>query len=52
MVAIKQGERYDRLKTRERHRDNALFVGFAPAGSRAPWCARSWMPGCSISKAT
>ncbi|AJO79765.1 penicillin-binding protein 2 [Pseudomonas sp. MRSN 12121] len=31
VVAIKQGERYDRLKTRERHRDNALFVGFAPA---------------------
>lgn len=31
VVAIKQGERYDRLKTRERNRDNALFVGFAPA---------------------
>ncbi|AIS12036.1 penicillin-binding protein 2 [Pseudomonas chlororaphis subsp. aurantiaca] len=31
VVAIKQGERYNRLKTRERHRDNALFVGFAPA---------------------
>ncbi|KPA91312.1 peptidoglycan glycosyltransferase /cell elongation-specific peptidoglycan D,D-transpeptidase [Pseudomonas asplenii] len=31
VVAIKQGERYDRLKTAERHRDNALFVGFAPA---------------------
>ncbi|OLF53073.1 penicillin-binding protein 2 [Pseudomonas chlororaphis] len=31
VVAIKQGERYDRLKTHERHRDNALFVGFAPA---------------------
>ncbi|MGO3549852.1 penicillin-binding protein 2, partial [Pseudomonas helleri] len=31
MVAIKQGERYDRLKTAERNRDNALFVGFAPA---------------------
>ncbi|MDP1045336.1 penicillin-binding transpeptidase domain-containing protein, partial [Klebsiella pneumoniae] len=30
-VAIKQGERYDRNKTLERHRDNALFVGFAPA---------------------
>ena len=31
MVAIKQGERYNRDKTLERHRDNALFVGFAPA---------------------
>ncbi|MGO2201398.1 penicillin-binding protein 2 [Pseudomonas helleri] len=31
VVAIKQGERYDRLKTAERNRDNALFVGFAPA---------------------
>ena len=31
VVAIKQGERYDRLKTSERNRDNALFVGFAPA---------------------
>jgi penicillin-binding protein 2 len=31
VVAIKQGERYDRMKTLERHRDNALFVGFAPA---------------------
>ncbi|SEI21394.1 penicillin-binding protein 2 [Pseudomonas fuscovaginae UPB0736] len=31
VVAIKQGERYNRLKTAERHRDNALFVGFAPA---------------------
>ncbi|GFM87904.1 peptidoglycan glycosyltransferase [Pseudomonas cichorii] len=31
VVAIKQGERYDRLKTLERNRDNALFVGFAPA---------------------
>lgn len=31
VVAIKQGERYDRNKTLERHRDNALFVGFAPA---------------------
>ena len=25
------GERYNREKTLERHRDNALFVGFAPA---------------------
>jgi len=31
VVAIKQGERYNREKTRERNRDNALFVGFAPA---------------------
>jgi penicillin-binding protein 2 len=31
VVAIKQGERYNRDKTRARHRDNALFVGFAPA---------------------
>ncbi|MBX8542810.1 penicillin-binding protein 2 [Pseudomonas cichorii] len=31
VVAIKQGERYNRLKTLERNRDNALFVGFAPA---------------------
>jgi len=31
VVAIRQGERYDREKTHERHRDNALFVGFAPA---------------------
>ena len=31
VVAINQGERYNRLKTAERNRDNALFVGFAPA---------------------
>jgi penicillin-binding protein 2 len=31
VVAIRQGERYNRDKTLERHRDNALFVGFAPA---------------------
>ncbi|MNH34070.1 Penicillin-binding protein A [compost metagenome] len=31
MVAIKQGEKYDRNKVQERHRDHALFVGFAPA---------------------
>ena len=31
MVAIKQGEKYDRSKVQERHRDHALFVGFAPA---------------------
>ncbi|EIK94810.1 peptidoglycan glycosyltransferase [Pseudomonas sp. M47T1] len=35
VVAIKQGERYNRLKTLERHRDNAFFVGFAPAQSPA-----------------
>ncbi|CAD5107632.1 penicillin-binding protein 2 [Zestomonas carbonaria] len=31
VVAIKQGEKYDRNKIQERHRDHALFVGFAPA---------------------
>ncbi|MBA1291387.1 penicillin-binding protein 2 [Pseudomonas japonica] len=31
VVAIRQGERYNREKTQERNRDNALFVGFAPA---------------------
>ncbi|PAV48130.1 penicillin-binding protein 2 [Pseudomonas sp. HAR-UPW-AIA-41] len=31
VVAIKQGEKYDRSKIHERHRDHALFVGFAPA---------------------
>lgn len=31
VVAIKQGERYDRNKIQERHRDHALFVAFAPA---------------------
>jgi penicillin-binding protein 2 len=31
VVAIKQGERYDRSKVQERHRDHALFVAFAPA---------------------
>lgn len=31
VVAIRQGERYDRTKVKERNRDNALFVGFAPA---------------------
>ena len=30
VVAIKQGERYDRDKLNERHRDHALFVAFAP----------------------
>ncbi|MFJ9993563.1 penicillin-binding protein 2 [Pseudomonas putida] len=31
VVAIKQGERYNRNLIRARHRDNALFIGFAPA---------------------
>ena len=31
VVAIKQGEKYDRSKIHERHRDHALFVAFAPA---------------------
>ncbi len=31
VVAIKQGEKYDRAKVQERHRDHALFIGFAPA---------------------
>ncbi|MNZ42959.1 Stage V sporulation protein D [compost metagenome] len=31
VVAIKQGEKYDRNKIQERHRDHALFVAFAPA---------------------
>ncbi len=31
VVAIKQGEKYDRNKLHERHRDHALFVAFAPA---------------------
>ena len=31
VVAIKQGEKYDRNRVAERHRDHALFVGFAPA---------------------
>ena len=30
-MAIKQGEKYDRSKLNERHRDHALFVAFAPA---------------------
>ncbi|MBS7664076.1 penicillin-binding protein 2 [Pseudomonas lalucatii] len=30
VVAIKQGEKYDRNKVQERHRDHALFVAFAP----------------------
>ena len=31
VVAIKQGERYNREKTQERHRDHALFIAYAPA---------------------
>ena len=31
VVAIKQGEKYDRSKIDERHRDHALFIAFAPA---------------------
>lgn len=31
VVAIKQGERYDRNKVQERHRDHALFIAYAPA---------------------
>lgn len=31
VVAIRQGEKYDREKLQERHRDHALFVAFAPA---------------------
>lgn len=31
VVAIKQGERYNRNKLNERHRDHALFVAYAPA---------------------
>jgi penicillin-binding protein 2 len=31
VVAIRQGERYNRDKLHERHRDHALFVAFAPA---------------------
>lgn len=31
VVGIKQGERYNSSKLAERHRDHALFIGFAPA---------------------
>ena len=31
VVAIKQGERYNRNKVKERHRDHALFIAYAPA---------------------
>lgn len=31
VVAIKQGEKYDRNKVQERHRDHALFIAYAPA---------------------
>ncbi|TLX49201.1 penicillin-binding protein 2 [Pseudoalteromonas ruthenica] len=30
VVSIAQGERYDADKLKERHRDNAIYVGFAP----------------------
>jgi penicillin-binding protein 2 len=30
VVAIKQGEKYDADALEERHRDHALFIGFAP----------------------
>ncbi|MBQ0744020.1 MAG: penicillin-binding protein 2 [Pseudomonas sp.] len=33
VVAIAQGEKYDSAALRERHRDHALFVGFAPVES-------------------
>lgn len=33
VVAIRQGEKYDRNKLKERHRDHALFVAFAPANN-------------------
>lgn len=32
VLGIKQDERYDAEKINERHRDHALFVGFAPVG--------------------
>ncbi len=35
VVAIKQGERYDRNKVQERHRDHALFIAYAPAAKPA-----------------
>ncbi|WP_255376065.1 penicillin-binding transpeptidase domain-containing protein, partial [Oleiphilus sp. HI0080] len=31
VVAIAQGEEYDAEALAERHRDHALFIGFAPA---------------------
>ena len=30
VVGIKQGEKYDAEALTERHRDHALFIGFAP----------------------
>ena len=30
MVSIAQGERYDAKSLKERQRDNAIYVGFAP----------------------
>src|SRR5690554_2264730 len=32
VVAIAQGARYDSEALKERHRDHALYVGFAPVG--------------------
>jgi len=31
VIGMKQGEKYDASKLQERHRDHALFIGFAPA---------------------
>ncbi len=31
VVGMKQGEKYDESRLQERHRDHALFIGFAPA---------------------
>ena len=31
VIGMKQGEKYDASKLLERHRDHALFIGFAPA---------------------
>jgi penicillin-binding protein 2 len=30
IVSIAQGEKYDAEKLKERHRDNAIYTGFAP----------------------
>jgi penicillin-binding protein 2 len=35
VVAINQGEKYDRSKVQERHRDHALFIAYAPAADPA-----------------
>lgn len=31
VIGMKQGEKYDESRLQERHRDHALFIGFAPA---------------------